>query len=268
MLINQLAGASLIGLSLVSVAQADFVGWTSTSREVSGGYLINVFAVVDSSSDVLVNVYGANPAAPMPGRVTTASIGGFLQSTGGSEGLFMPASNQSWTSLDSFLTLGGSYVGGNWIANGSTLGDPNWNSTYDDTTIGESVTVNAMSTNSNDSGFENPWVSGIPLAAGWYGVPGAGGQFSTAHRARALSNLPERIASSSTSAELGTWGMMVAQFYVVERNLQWRMGATVKRGVDGSASAGMYEFSIVPAPAAMSIGVMSCVLGGLRIRRR
>ena len=117
--------AVLLCSALASTTQASFVGWTSTVRSVAGGTLINVFAVVDNSGDVILSVYGSNAQSPNAGFVTTTSAGGFIQGAG-AEGLWAPNSSQSWTTLDSFLTVGGAFntTTGTFFGNGSTGGDP------------------------------------------------------------------------------------------------------------------------------------------------
>ena len=161
--------AVLLCSALASTTQASFVGWTSTVRSVAGGSLINVFAVVDSSSDVLLSVYGSNAQSPNAGFVTTTSAGGFIQAAG-AQGLWAPTSNQSWTTLDSFLTVGGSFntTSGNFLGNSSSLGDPSWNVSYVNTASGETETANAFAAASNEDGFTNPYTNTIPALAGFY----------------------------------------------------------------------------------------------------
>lgn len=87
-------------------ASADFVGWTATARSVSGGMLVNVFAVTNSATDRLISVYGGRPSNP--GFISTNSPGGFLQGAG-ALGAFRPDGNQSWETADSFMTIGGGF---------------------------------------------------------------------------------------------------------------------------------------------------------------
>jgi hypothetical protein len=94
--------------AVATVANADFIGWTANVRNVSGGYLINVFAVTDNSTDVILNVYGGTPGTPGAGFITTNSAGGFKQGAG-AQGVWAPSGSQNWTTLDSFLTVGGSF---------------------------------------------------------------------------------------------------------------------------------------------------------------
>jgi MYXO-CTERM domain-containing protein len=262
--------AALGAASLAATASADFIGWTSNVRSVSGGYLVNVFAVVDNSTDVLLNVAGGSPGLPTAGYVRTNSTGGFLQGTG-TQSVFAPSGSQSWTTLDSFLTVGGGYstTTGNFTGNGATAGDPPWNVTYTDTDVGESVTVNAFNTQSNETGFTNRYTNNVPATGGWF-IAGSSSP------ARNLSVLANRLYSSSAAAAAGNAGMMVAQLYVADLSLagsrefgkviEWKMSATVRR-LDGSTSNQSFQFvigEVVPAPGALAI----LGLAGLAARRR
>lgn len=261
--------AALGAASLAASASADFIGWTSSIRSVSGGYLVNVFAVVSNSTDVLLNVAGGSPGLPTAGYVRTNAAGGFLQGAG-AQALFAPNASQSWTTLDSFLTVGGGLntTTGNWTANASTQGDPPWNVTYFDTDLGENTSVNAFNTASNASGFTNRYTNNVPATGGWF-IAG------TASPARNLAGLPNRTYSSSEAAGSATAGMMVAQLYVADLSLvggsapgttiEWKMSATVRR-LDGSTSNQSFQFVIgeVPAPGALAI----LGLAGLAARRR
>ena len=251
--------------AIASTASADFVGWTANVRSVSGGFLVNVFAVTDSSTDVILNVYGGTVGVPGAGSVTTTSAGGFKQGTG-LQSVFSPSGNQSWTTLDSFLTVGGGFntTSGDWTANSLTLGDPAWNVTYTDTTAG-AVVVNSFSTQSSTPAFVNPNVASIPATGGWY-VMGS----TSSGQARSLESLSNRIASSSAAAASGTLGMMVAQLFVTDLTLtsgtfnfiEWNMGATLRRA-DGSTSSGMFQMT-VPAPGAIAL----LAVGGMLASRR
>jgi MYXO-CTERM domain-containing protein len=241
--------------AIASSASADFLGWTSNVRSVSGGYLVNVFAVTDTSSDVILNVFGGTPGTANAGFILTNSPGGFLQGAG-TQSVFAPSGSQSWTTLDSFLTVGGSFntATNAWLGNGGTTGDPPWN------VAGPDGTVNSFNTASDpDAGFTNPNTSSIPATAGWFLV-------GTSSPARSLATLSNRTVSSSAAAASGAFGMMVAQLYVAEldatRIIDWKMGATLKR-TDGSTSSGTFQMTI-PAPGALAL----LAVGGLAARRR
>ena len=251
--------AVLLCSALASTAQASFVGWTSTVRSVAGGTLINVFAVVDNSSDVILSVYGSNAQSPNAGYITTTASGGFLQGAG-SQGLWVTEGSQSWTTLDSFLTVGGGLTSaGNWTGSSSTLGDPAWNVTYFDTVNNENTTVNAFSAASNSDGFTNPYINSIPALAGFF-LPG--GSSSPARDLSSLAGI--RATSSNATAAAGNFGMMIGQFYVAGSGWTFdlKLGATVRRA-SGTISQDTFLLT-VPAPGAVAL----LAVAGLTVGRR
>lgn len=263
----KIALGTLVACAAVSsAASADFVGWTANVRSVSGGYLVNVFAVVDTAGDALLNVYGSNAQSPDAGYVTTNSAGGFLQSA--AQPFFAPVGSQNWNTLDSFLTIGGSYNAstGNWTGNGSTVADPSWNVSYFDTDTEEATTVSAFNTASNESGFTNNFINAIPAFAGWF--VGGAGTGVPAQSARDLSVLTDRVASSSAAAAAGNLGIMVGQLYVAElgngKTIEWKLGATVK-GLDGGIDQRTFAFTI-PAPGAVALLGLAGLTGSRRRR--
>jgi hypothetical protein len=229
---------------VASTASADFIGWTANVRYVPGGYLVDVFAVTNNAGDVLLNRFGGT-AGPSAGLITTNASGGFRQGSG-AQATFKPSGNQSWTTLDSFLTVGGSFntSTGLWTGNGTTIGDPPWNVTYNDANNG-STTVSGFDTPSNDTGFTNPWVDAIPPTGGWYIV-------GTSTPARSLSALTNRVASSSPAAGTAQHGMLVGHLYITDkspgRQVNWKLSASMRRP-DGSLSQGTFEFVIPLAPS-------------------
>ncbi len=248
---------SVVGIACAfaaSTASADFIGWTANLRYVPGGYLVDVFAVTNNSGDVLLNRFGGT-AGPSAGFITTNASGGFRQGDG-AQSVFAPSGSQSWTTLDSFLTVGGTFntTTGAWLGNGSTLGDPTWQVSYTDTGAGP-ISVNAFNTQSNSSGFTNPWVNSIPQAGGWY-IVGA------TTPARSLTGLTNRVASSSTAAGNAQFGMLVGHFYVTDkspgRQINWKLSASMRRP-DGSLSQGTFEFVIplTPSQTAYTNAVMT-----------
>jgi MYXO-CTERM domain-containing protein len=254
--------AVLLCSALASTTQASFVGWTSTVRSVAGGSLINVFAVVDNSGDVLLSVYGSNAQSPNAGFVTTTSAGGFIQGAG-AEGLWAPTSNQSWTTLDSFLTVGGAFntTSGTFLGNSASLGDPSWNVSYFNTVSGETETANAFAAASNGDGFTNPYTNTIPALAGFYL---SGGSSSPARSLASLASI--RSTSSNATAAAGTFGMMIGQFYVTDSNsiLNLKLGATVRRA-SGSVSQDTFTLT-VPAPGAVALLAVAGLTAGRRRR--
>jgi hypothetical protein len=252
--------ATVASMFVASSASAQVLGLTATSRLASdGNYLVNVWVVAGSSTNVLTSVSGGQI-----GSITTNAVGGFRQGAG-TQGLWAPSGSQGWTTLDSFLTCGGSLntTTNAWTGNGSTAGDPNWNVTYFDTDLGENQTANAFNTASNASGFTNPYINTVAPAGGW-SLPGG-----TNSPARSLASLTNR-QNSSAAAAAGTFGMLLAQFHV--------SGAKVGGGNSTISFNNMRVFlssadnqlissftiDVVPAPGAVAL----LGLAGLAGRRR
>ena len=245
--------SSVASLTLASAASADFVGWTSSVRTVNGGFLVNIFAATNNSSDVILNVYGGTPGQPSAGSITTNSVGGFKQGAG-AQGVWAPSGSQNWTTLDSFLTVGGSLntTTNAFTGNGSTAGDPPWNVTYTDTDTGEETSVNAFNTPSNASGFTNPYLNNIPATGGFF-IAG------TSSPARNLASLgANRAQSSNAAAAAASFGMLVGQFYVAQNTVSEmvnfnNMGATLRRS-DSTLSQAAFSVTVaVPAPGALAL---------------
>jgi MYXO-CTERM domain-containing protein len=255
--------SSVASLTLASAASADFVGWTSSVRTVNGGFLVNIFAATNNSSDVILNVYGGTPGQPSAGSITTNSVGGFKQGAG-AQGVWAPSGSQNWTTLDSFLTVGGSLntTTNAFTGNGSTAGDPPWNVTYTDSDTGEETSVNAFNTPSNASGFTNPYLNNIPATGGFF-IAG------TSSPARNLASLgANRSASSNAAAAAATFGMLVGQFYVAQFSSEavkfTNMGATLRRS-DSTLSQAAFNVT-VPAPGALALLGVAGLASGRRRR--
>jgi len=270
-LITSLVATSAVA-SVAAAQSGDFLGWTANVRTVSGGYLVNVYAVTANATDALLNVYGGTAGQAGAGFVNTTSAGGFIQGVG-SQGQWAPAGSQNWNTLDSFFTIGGSLTSsGSWTGSAATTSDPSWNVTYFDTDIEENVTVSAFNTPSNEAGFTNPYTNSVPDAAGFFVAgPGTG---VAAQTARSLAGLTNRLFSSSEAAAAGTTGIMVAQMYVAQLGLEgngqtqvinWRLGASIKNATTGVLSQAYGEFVIgVPAPGAIAL----LAIAGFATRRR
>ena len=247
--------SSVAGLALASAASADFVGWTSSIRSVSGGYLVNVFAATNNSTDVILNVYGVyGGGGGQPGTITTHSAGGFLQGAG-AQSVWAPSGSQNWTTLDSFLTVGGNLntTSQTWLGNASTLGDPPWNVTYVDTDTGEETSVNAFNTQSNASGFTNPYTNTLPSTGGFF----IAGSSSPARSLQSIAAI--RGPSSNAAAAAATFGMLVGQFYVAQASTVMvkftNMGATLRRA-DSTLSQAAFSLTLgFPVPDADNDGV-------------
>ncbi len=250
-------------------ASADFVGWTATARSVSGGTIVNVFAVTNSANDRLISVYGGRPSNP--GFITTNSPGGFLQGAG-SQGAFSPQGSQAWDTPDSFMTIGGGFdpSTGTWTANGPTFGDPGWLFSPS-----AGPMLDGFSTLSFPPSLVNPWTNAVPSQAGWYTV----GTGATAQSLSPLSSIMMPFStsggiaygSSSAAAASGAYGFMVAQLFVADLQqsmIEWNMGATIRRA-NGTSQQGEYAFTMtfVPAPAGIAAFLLG-LLGSGRRRRR
>ena len=263
--IGVLGAASTAAAMFVACgANADFIGWTATKRTVSGGFLVNVFAVTNSLTDVILNVSGGSPGLPTAGFITTGSPGGFLQGAGALS-VFAPSGSQSWTTLDSFLTVGGGFnsTTNAWTGNSATQGDPPWNVSYTDTDTGEATTVSSFNTQDNASGFTNPNRNSIPATAGWF----IAGSTSPARSLASIASI--RSYSSSVAAAAATAGFMVAQLYVANLThpslIDWKMSATLRRA-DGTTSNASFQMFIgdIPAPGVLALLGMA----GMASRRR
>jgi len=270
-LITSLVATSAVA-SVAAAQSGDFLGWTANVRQVSSGYLVNVYAVTQNATDALLNVYGGTAGQPGAGFVTTNSAGGFLQGAG-TQGQWAPSGSQNWTTLDSFFTIGGSLTsGGAWTANAGTTPDPSWNVTFFNTSTEENETVSAFNTASNEDGFTNPYLNNCASAPGWFVAgPGTG---VAAQTARSLATLTNRVASSSEAAANGQFGIMVAQMYVAQLSLpgngqsaviNWRLGASIKNATTGVLSQAYGQF-VIPAPGALALLSIAGIAGGRRRR--
>jgi hypothetical protein len=254
---------------VASSASAQVLGLTATTRlQSDGNYLVNVWAVAGSSTNVLTSVSGGQT-----GSITTNAVGGFRQGAG-TQAVWAPAGSQNWNTLDSFLTRGGGFLtnSNSWTANGSTSGDPNWNVTYFDTDLEENQVANAFNTASNASGFTNPYLNTVAPAGGWF--------MDSSSAARSLATLTalgrqsaDAQGQAAGSAAAGTFGIMIAQFYV---SGQTASGANAQiffnnmRMFLGSADNRLIEsFTInVPAPGAVALLGLASLGTGCRRRRK
>jgi len=245
-LLASLAAAATVA----SASHADVLGWTANVRNASGGgTFIDVFLVANEG-DALLNVYGGYPGASLIGWVSTTASGGFAQSTTEAQQLaWRPSTNQSWNSLDSFLTVGGGFntTSGAWSGNSATVGDPLW-------------TVGGIDTFSS-AGYGN--ANNVPFTAGWY-VAGSSSP------ARSLAGLNGRVANSSAAAAAGSFGMLVAHLYVTDAApsvMLWNMQASVRRA-NGTISQDGGSMTVqVPAPGVLAVLALGGSLRGARRRR-
>jgi hypothetical protein len=234
-----------------SPANADFIGWTASVRDVAGGHLVNVFAATSSAGDSLVSVFGGS--AGNAGYVTTDSAGGVLQSSA-ARSTFAAEIGQEWDAPDSFLTIGGGLdsATGTWSANAATIGDATW--LFTDQGGGSR---NGFSTRTDiPAGLMNPWTNAIPTNGGWYLAGGTSPARNLASLgANRLSHEVSggvHFGASSGAAAAASNGIMVAQLWVADlggetgASIQWRMGATIRRS-NGTVQQNVFAFT-VPAP--------------------
>ena len=240
---------------VAGAAHADIVGLTARVKRVPDGYIVHVFAATNDPGDLITSLGGGQT-----GRVQTNSPGGFLHAaSSGSLSVFAPAGSQSWTTLDSFLTVGSGLntTTGVWTANSATEGDPNWNVTYFDTANQEHTTVNGFRTPSNSSGFQNPYTATMPWAPGWF----LSGNSSPA---RSLSGIGDRDFSSSAAAAAASHGMLVAQLYVLEltpitqpspKTIEWRNMRVFFRRLNGSGGDVLVGSLVIGRPPCVSTSI-------------
>jgi hypothetical protein len=256
---------STAAVLIASSATADVVGLMANLRTVSGGYLVNVFAVTDNASDGLTSISGGQTGLirAIGGNFIqgNATVGSTTQAVWKPTGTSTSAA-QSWTTLDSFLTVGGGYntSTGIYAANGGTLGDPSWNAPGPLDEEGNPTVLSGFSTPSFP-GFDNPFLNVIPPTAGWFIV----GFYSPA---RTLAGITNRIAATSDAALQGEFGFMLAQFYVPPETtaIEFNNMRPWVRRLDGSGHSQILSLTItVPAPGAI---VLLGIAGMSRSRRR
>jgi hypothetical protein len=253
---NSKASAFFAASIIASTAAADFIGWTATVRQVDGGFLVNVFAATNDPGDVILNIAGGSPGIPSEGYVRVVNIPGGFRQGSDAAGVFRPTSGQGWTSLDSFLTVGGGFdsATGAWSGNLITQGDPPWVVTYQDTELGP-VSVNGFDAWTNSTGFVNPYVNVIPSTGGWFiaGVTSPARSFGAIQSIR----LPfesiggQAYGASSAAAASATHGFMVGQLWVPYLTalgpgnslIEWKMSANLRR-TNGTISNANFQFRI------------------------
>jgi hypothetical protein len=240
---------------VAGAAHANIVGLTARVKRVPDGYIVHVFAATNDPGDKITSLGGGQT-----GRVQTNSPGGFLQASGsGPLSVFAPSGSQSWTTLDSFLTVGGGLntTTGAWTAHAATVGDPNWNVSYFDTKYQDWWTVTSFSTPTNSNGFQNPYTATMPWAPGWFLV----GDNSPA---RNLSGVGDRHFSSSAAAAAATHGMLIAQLYVREltpitqpspKTIEWRNMRVYFRRPNGSGGDVLVGSFVIGRPPCVSTSI-------------
>ena len=223
--------------SLVASADAGFLGFVASVRNVGGNTIVDVFAGVSNASDKFLNVYN------------TVSDGVFVQKAGLATKTWKPDS-AGFTSTrntldDSFMTAGtfsGGQYGGEYYASSNTNGDPNF--------TGSSWNATPAS----------PAATTIPNLAGWY----TGDPTSVDNVSESLLGMIGRV--DGTGAATATRGIWCAHFVIVGNNAAFNFSAftSIKDGVTGGTSQGQ---SSIPAPGALALLGLASVASPRRARK-
>jgi MYXO-CTERM domain-containing protein len=222
--------------AIVASADAGFLGFVGSVRNVGGNTVVDVFAGVSNASDKFLNVYN------------TVSDGVFVQKAGNATKTWKPDTT-NFTSLrstldDSFMTAGGFAYGGDYYASGQTNGDPNFTGT------------------SWTGAPGSPAATTIPNLAGWY----TGDPTSSNNNAESLAGITGRQnLSGGAAANFGVW---CAHFVVVGNDavINFSAFASIKDGVSGGTSQAQSSGSFNPIPAPGAIALLG--LAGFASRRR
>ena len=230
------AAIAIVGTaSLVASADAGFLGFVASVRNVGGNTIVDVFAGVSNASDKFLNVYN------------TVSNTTFVQKAGLATKTWKPDAN-GFTSTrntldDSFMTAGtfsGGQYGGEYYASANTNGDPNFTGTSWNATP-----ASALATT-------------IPNLAGWY----TGDPTSVDNVSESLLGMVGRV--DGTGAASATRGIWCAHFVIAGNNavLNFSAYTSIKDGVTGGTSQGQSSF--IPTPGALAL----VGLAGFASRRR
>ena len=233
------AAIAIVGTaSLIASADAGFLGFVGSVRNVGAFTVIDVFAGVSNASDKFLNVYN------------TVSNGVFVQKAGLATKTWKP-DTAGFTSTrntldDSFMTAGtfsGGQYGGEYYASSNTNGDPNFTGT---------------SWNATPA---SPAATTIPNLAGWYtGDPTSVDNVSES----LLGMIGRQDLSGAATATRGIW---CAHFVVATAggDINFSAFTSIKDGVTGGTSqAQSFGTFFVPAPGALAL----LSLAGFASRRR
>ena len=231
--------------SLVASADAGFLGFVASARNVGGNTVIDIFAGVQNASDKFLNVYDLT------------SNGTFVQKPGLATKTWKPDAagftSTRNTADDSFMTAGtfsGGAYGGEYYASTNTNGDPNFTGTSWNATPASAAATT------------------IPALAGWY----TGDPTSVDNTAESLAGLVGRVNSVATATTAGgagaNFGIWCAHLVfagnnkVIGTDFTFAASASIKDGTNGTTTQARYQF--VPAPSALALlGV-----AGVASRRR
>ena len=223
--------------AIVASADAGFLGFVGSVRNVGGNTVVDVFAGVSNATDKFLNVYN------------TVSDGVFVQKAGLATKSWKPDS-AGFTSTrntldDSFMTAGtfsGGQYGGEYYASSNTNGDPNF--------TGSSWNATPAS----------PAATTIPNLAGWY----TGDPTSVDNVSESLLGMIGRV--DGTGAATATRGIWCAHFVIVGNNAAFNFSAftSIKDGVTGGTSQGQ---SSIPAPGALALLGLASIASPRRARK-
>ena len=221
--------------AIVASADAGFLGFVGSVRNVGGHTVVDVYAGVSNAGDKFLNVYN------------TVSDGVFVQKAGNATKTWKPDTTNftsTRTTLDdSFMTAGGYAYDGNYYASGFTNGDPNFTGTSWTGALG------------------SPAATTIPNLAGWY----TGDPTSSNNNAESLAGITGRQnLSGGAAANFGVW---CAHFVVVGNDavINFSAFASIKDFISGATSQAQSSGAFnVPAPGALAL----LGLAGFASRRR
>lgn len=231
--IHALTAAGLVATAATS-ANAGFLGFVASVRQVGGYTLVDVYAGVQNASDRFLNVYDAT--------IATSIAGGFFQAAGDSTRGWAPdlvGYTSSRNAIDSFMTAGGTdyLLPAGAFAASSTAGDPNFTGTY---------------------GSWNPApgsapANTVPALAGWY----TSNPPDLTNATEGLAGLVGRVdGTGAAGAAYGIWCAHLvlatndAIAFGAPGNLQFQGFASIKDGETGATTQG---FSVIPAPGALAL---------------
>jgi MYXO-CTERM domain-containing protein len=222
------AAIAIVGTaSLIASADAGFLGFVGSVRNVGGNTVVDVFAGVSNASDKFLNVYN------------TVSDGVFVQKAGNATKTWKPDTTLFTSTRntldDSFMTAGSARFAGDSeiYASGKTNADPNFTGT------------------SWDGAPGSPAATTIPNLAGWY----TGDPTSPDNNAESLAGITGRQnLSGGATANFGIW---CAHFVVAGENAVINFSAftSIKDGVTGGTSQAQSSgaFNAIPAPGAIAL---------------
>ena len=232
---NMILAVSAVSAVTVS-ANAGFLGFVASARNVGGNTIVDVFAGVSNASDKFLRVYN------------TVSDTVFVQKNS-LDTKAWKSDRYGFTSTrntlnDSFMTAGtfaGGQYGGEYYASANTNGDTNFTGTSWNVTLAPALATT------------------IPNLAGWY----TGDPTSVDNVSEGLLGMVGRV--NGTGAADATRGIWCAHLVIAGDNAAWNFSAfaSIKDGMTGVETSGTSTFA-VPAPGAVAL----LGLAGFAARRR